>query len=233
VSSLLVVGAHALDAEVMAGAVAAAAAARGWHVALLHLTRGERGHPDKPLDIFGEQLTREMAQAAQILGVDQEWPGIPAPLPPPEEIWSTIAMVIKRHRPDVLITHWRGSWHPSHVRAHEAVLAAVQNVTAPPGVLFAENCEDLTGFQASRFVLIDSVYDRWLEALNAYELFRLSLPESYSGGIPYWAYYTAAARVRGLQAELQLAQAFMPGPGTIPPDLGLRQLPGLPDSDAG
>ena len=223
-STLLVVGAHALDAEIMAGAVAAAAADRGWDVLLLHLTRGERGHPDKPKDFFAQQLEGEMRQAAEILGVRQEWPGIPAPLPTAEQVQTVIADVVRRLQPDAIITHWRGSWHPSHVRAHEAVLLAVGQLSQPPAVLYAENCEDLTGFQALCFASIASVYERWLRALRAYELYRLSEPGVYAGGIPYWAYYTAAARVRGLQSGLELAQALMPGSGSIPAGLELRCL---------
>ena len=223
-SALLVVGAHALDAEVMAGAVSAAAADRGWDVLLLHLTRGERGHPEKPKDVFARQLEGEMRQAAEILGVRQEWPGILAPLPAPEQVQTTVEDVIRRLQPDAIITHWRGSWHPSHVRAHEAVLLAAEQLAHQPAVLYAENCEDLTGFQASWFASIAGVYDRWLQALRAYEVFRLSEPGVYAGSIPYWAYYTAAARVRGLQSGLELAQALMPGSGSIPAGLELRCL---------
>jgi LmbE family N-acetylglucosaminyl deacetylase len=208
----------------MAGAVSAAAADRGWDVLLLHLTRGERGHPEKPAEIFAPQVEGEMEQAAAILGVRQEWPGILAPLPAPEQVRSAIEDVMRRLQPDAIITHWRGSWHPSHVRAHQAVLLAVEKLEPGPAILYAENCEDLTGFQASCFAPIANVYDRWLRALRAYELFRLSEPGLYAGGIPYWAYYTAAARVRGLQSGLELAQALMPGSGSMPQGLELRCL---------
>jgi len=224
VSALLVVGAHALDAEVMAGAVSAAAAERGWDVLLLHLTRGERGHPQKPAEVFAPQVEGEMHRAAEILGVRQEWPGIRAPLPAPERVRTAIEDVVRRLRPEAIITHWHGSWHPSHVRAHEAVQLALEKLERQPCVLYAENCEDLTGFQASYFASIASVYDRWVRALQAYELFRLSEPDHYRGGIPYWAYYTAAARVRGLQSGLELAQALMPGSGPIPHGLELHSL---------
>ncbi|RWM16621.1 MAG: LmbE-like protein, partial [Mesorhizobium sp.] len=43
--SILVVGAHAFDAEVIAGPLAAAAAKGGVQVTFLHLSMGEQGHP--------------------------------------------------------------------------------------------------------------------------------------------------------------------------------------------
>jgi LmbE family N-acetylglucosaminyl deacetylase len=222
VATLLVVGAHALDAELMAGALAASAARRGHRVTLLHLTRGERGHPHRPPEEFARQLDEEMAEAAHALGVRHEWAGFPAPLPDVEDVVPAVAGVVDRLAPDVVVTHWSGSWHPSHVRAHRAVLRAVQTVDHSPSILYGENCEDLTGFRPVCFVPIEDVYGAWLRGLRSYELFRLSEPGAEASPIPYWSYYTAAARVRGLQAGFDLAQAFMPGSRRLPPGLGLR-----------
>jgi len=46
--SILVVGAHAFDAEVIAGPMAFVAASKGCAVTFLHLTMGEQGKPTKP-----------------------------------------------------------------------------------------------------------------------------------------------------------------------------------------
>jgi LmbE family N-acetylglucosaminyl deacetylase len=221
-AGLLVVGAHALDAELMAGGVAAGAAAAGFDVVLLHLTRGERGHPWKDSAEFSVQLENEMQAAAEALGVRCEWPGIVAPLEV-DAAEEAVSEALERLRPDVVITHWRGSWHPSHVKAHEAVVVALRDSRA--ALLFGENCEDLTGFRVDTFVPVQDVYERWLTALRSYELFRLSEPgrgEVSDQVMPYWAYYTAAARVRGLQAGVERAQALMVGQGAAPPELGLR-----------
>jgi LmbE family N-acetylglucosaminyl deacetylase len=222
-ADLVIVGAHALDAEVMGGGLAASAAASGLNVVLLHLTRGERGHPWKPASEFGVQLEQEMHDAAVALGVGQHWPGLMAPLEL-EEARGAVETIFKRLRPRAVVTHWRGSWHPSHSRAHDAVQAAAQEREL--ALLFAENCEDLDGFRPDRFVAIGDVYERWLKALRCYELFRFSEPgsEQVDVVIPYWAYYTAAARVRGLQAGLEFAQALMLGRGSPSRELGLRSL---------
>ncbi len=223
-ATILIVGAHALDAEVMAGGFASSAARRGHQVTLLHLTRGERGHPRKPAEEFARQLGEEMAQAADVLGVRHEWAGFQAPLPDVEAVVPAVAEAMDRLAADVVVTHWEGSWHPSHLRAHHAVLRAVQRVAPAAPVLYGENCEDLTGFHPACFAPIEDVYDVWLQGLRSYELFRLSEPGVEATPIPYWSYYTAAARVRGLQAGLNLAQAFMPGPGEPLTQLGLRCL---------
>ncbi len=222
--NLLIVGAHAMDAEIMAGAFAARAAEEGHGVILFHLTRGERGHPTTPPERFGPQLEQEMSAAAAALGVDARWSGQQAPLPPPGEVVPLLTGLIDEFRPDLVVTHWKGSWHPSHRRAHAATVAAIEQRGGGIPVLYAENCEDLEGFRVDCYLPIAEAYDRWLEAVGCYELFRRSMPGSAErSSIPYWAYYTAAARVRGLQADLELAAAFMLDPGDVlPPGFGLR-----------
>lgn len=206
----------------MSGGLAASAAADGLEVEILHLTRGERGHPSKQSREFGSQIEVEMREAAAILGVRCEWAGLQAPLDKMEAC-QAVAQAVERAQPRVIATHWCGSWHRSHLRAHSAVVAAAaaRDIT----VLFGENCEDLEGFSAEYFVSVSDVYERWLTAARCYELFRLSEPGTHAarGFIPYWAYYTAAARVRGLQAGLELAEAVMLGSGTPPVQLRLRR----------
>lgn len=220
--TLLVVGAHAMDAELMAGGLAATEARRGRRVVLLHLTRGERGHPTKPAEVFAPQLEEEMAHAAATLGVEHRWGGLLAPLGGSEPAASAIAAAARDVAATVLVTHWRGSWHPSHRAAHQGALAALVSLDARPAVVYAENCEDLDRFTPEWFADVTAVYPAWLEALRGYELFRRSEPGSGAcAAIPYWAYYTAAARARGLQAGLELAEAFQSGPGEGVAELGL------------
>jgi LmbE family N-acetylglucosaminyl deacetylase len=111
--SLVVVGAHALDAELMGGPLAAVASDAGWPVALLHLTLGERGHPSKPPDTFGPQVLEESVAAARFLGADAVWSGAAAPLDE-DKVLAWLIAEIRVRRPALIVTHWRGSWHPSH-----------------------------------------------------------------------------------------------------------------------
>ncbi len=222
--TLIVVGAHALDAELMAGPLAAVASDAGWPVALIHLTLGERGHPDKAPDVFGPQVREESLAAARLLGAEAVWSGAPAPLR--EEVvrdWLVAELI--RRRPTVVITHWAGSWHASHREAHRVVREAVDLAPVDPVLAFAENCEDLVGFAPTHLVPVASVRDRWLAAVNEYELFRRSVPGSGSvADIPYWAYYTAALRVHGLHFDAGQAQVFM-SDRPLPTELGFRPIP--------
>lgn len=222
---LMVIGAHAMDAECMAGAVAARYASQGHRVTMVHLTRGERGHPSKPPEVFAAQLEEEMKLAAQELGAGCIWLGFAAgALPGSDTLGKTIADLIRTERPDGIVTHWLGSWHPRHVATHQSVLKGVKLAADPaydPGgsrpwrvgeVLFGENCEDLNGFNPGVYIDVSGYVDIWLAALKKYELFRLDAvgggPRPHQG-IPYQSYYEAMVRVRGLEAGCRAAQAFM------------------------
>jgi len=222
---LMVVGAHAFDAEAMAGGLAARAAEEGGAVLLVHLTRGERGDPTKPPEQYAVQLEGEMQQAAGILRARAHWPGHVAGELPMEDVIAELGRLLREFEPHVVVTHWRGSWHPRHVAAHRVTLEAVQHAgraggagpDQAPAVYFGENCEDLAGFVPTLYVDISTVFSRWLEALRCYELFRRSEPlESYASAIPYAGFYPAMARVRGLEAGCTYAQAFMPARTTAP-----------------
>ena len=53
--SILVVGAHAFDAEVIAGPLAFVAASKGCKVTFLHLTMGEQGHRCLSTELYAAQ----------------------------------------------------------------------------------------------------------------------------------------------------------------------------------
>lgn len=225
---LMVIGAHAMDAECMAGAVAAKYASQGHRVTLVHLTRGERGHPSKSPEEFAAQLDVEMPLAAQKLGAKYIWLGFPAgALPPGEAVGKAVGNLVRQEKPNSIVTHWLGSWHPRHVATHQAVLEGVKLAADPAcdlgknepwqvsDVLFGENCEDLKGFDPGVYVDVSDYVDRWMAALRQYELFQLNAvgggPRPHQG-IPYQDYYQAIVRVRGLEAGCLAAQAFMACP---------------------
>lgn len=216
-TSIVVVGAHALDAEAMAGATAAAAIRKGHRVTFIHLTRGERGDPSKDPEAYGRQLEREMEEAAATIGAECFWPGyLAGRLPDQETLASELAEVFRRCRAEIVITHWRGSWHPRHVQAHWAVVQAVRLMsemggTRLPIVLFGENCEDLDGFVPQLYVdVTESVETAW-EAMGKYEMFRKSRclgPSGRTVHISYWEYYRTMASIRGIEAGVRYAQSF-------------------------
>jgi LmbE family N-acetylglucosaminyl deacetylase len=218
---LLVVGAHAMDAELLGGALGAHVVKQGGTAHLVHLTRGERGHPTLDADAFARQLDGEMEEASRMLGASFRWAGVLAPLAEAaiDQLSNLILGVLEERRPRFVVTHWIGSWHAGHIRAHEAVRKAVgecREAGQAVDLLYGENCEDLLGFVPTGFADVSLAVEDWRRAVRAYELFRRSEPGSAVDSlVPYASYYEAALRVRGLQAGFGQAQAVMAGPWPI------------------
>ncbi|MGE5591396.1 MAG: PIG-L deacetylase family protein [Bacillota bacterium] len=213
---LMVVGAHALDAELMGGPAVIKWTRAGYRAVFVHATRGERGHRTKSPAEYTPQLEREMQVAAERMGASVKWMGYPAGAIPDLDVAADdMANLIRHLRPEVVITHWRGSLHPRHVQTYHnvregirrAALRASADGTVPyavGAVYFGENLEDLDGFVPNAYLNITDVFDQWYAALETYELFR--------GGVqafPYREYYRTSSIVRGIEAGYPMAKAFM------------------------
>lgn len=224
---VMAIGAHAFDAEALAGGLIAKSTSQGHTGTLVHMTLGERGDPSKRPDVYARQLEMELQEAAQVLGSEGRWVGYPAGQAPiSDEIALSLCRVIRELKPDLVVTHWRGSWHPRHVATHHNVVRSVKLAADESlecgypahhvsELYFGENCEDLDGFRSSIYFDITQVLDVWFDALACYELFRHSVPghaemQDSSTGFPYFTYYRSMARVRGLESGFAYAQAFMP-----------------------
>ncbi|MDB5505578.1 MAG: putative LmbE-like protein [Devosia sp.] len=211
---ILVVGAHAFDAEVIAGPLAFAAAAGGAEVTFLHLTMGEQGHRCLSASLYAEQKRHEASAAAKRLGVS--WLSLDLPdafLPADEATALSVCDVIRRLRPEIIITHWHGSWHKDHRAASDLTKTGVFYASlptlerdspphSPSLLLFGENWEDDEGFQPTYLVDVSTGFAPWREAAAEYELARgLS-------SFPYLDYYSALYRLRGCLRGTNYAQAF-------------------------
>ncbi len=212
---ILVIGAHAFDAEMIAGPLAFVAASRGAEVTFLHLTMGEQGHRCLSTSLYAAQKKQEAASAAERLGVN--WLSLDFPdafLPSDEATALLVCDVIRRLKPNIVITHWHGSWHKDHRAASEVTKMAVFYAALPtlerelpafgPSLLlFGENWEDDEGFTPTYLVDVSAGFEAWREAAASYELAR------GLASFPYLDYYSALYRLRGCLRGTMHAQAFM------------------------
>lgn len=232
---IMVVGAHAGDAENMAAAVVLKHTRAGLPATLLHLTLGEAGHPRMSPEDYAEQRKREVAESARLMGATAHYFNYPdGQLPVNEEIKMQVADLIRQARPAVVLTHWKGSLHKDHVAAYQivedavfyAALPAIRRYAADGSPLAAhwariyypENWEDMEGWRADLYVDVADVWDDYLAVLRSHEFIR--------GGIStfrYLDYYSALGVTRGCLAGRQRAVALMVQPGSW-----VRQLDYLP-----
>ena len=214
--TLLAVGAHAGDMEVSCGAALVKQKQLGDRIVILHLTLGEGGNPKLSPEEYGRQKQSEAKAAAAVIGAEMILgPYKDGELPNDEPARRYVAEVIRTIKPSILITHWKRSIHKDHAAASAvtvdaellASLTAVKTEHPPYGgvkaILFAENWEDKEGFTPYTYVNVSGAMESWEKSAKAYEFIR--------GGIssfPYFEYYRALARVRGVEAGMADAVAF-------------------------
>src|SRR5262249_14302608 len=122
--------------------------------------------------------------------------------------------LIREHRPGVVVTHWRGSWHKDHQACYAIVndavfyagLPALTRKASPHSVaklFFADNWEDAEGFTVDIYVDVSAVFASWLQACAAFPMWRGET------GFRYKDYYTSLAVMRGCLGGFRQAVALM------------------------
>lgn len=213
--NLVVVGAHCGDAEIQAGAIAHKYAKAGHEVTFVHLTAGEKGNPaDISVEDYREQKIRESEKVAEILGVKTITLDYKdAELTVNDEIITHIATLMRKLKPNVVITHWENSIHPDHIHCYEIVKAAQLKAGLPgfdleglPAHYYnfyhSENWEDMDGYEPDLFIDVSEEFDTYLEALSHYWFVMNST------SFRYYDYYKALGTVRGCVNRTTYAQTL-------------------------
>lgn len=219
-TTLMAIAAHPGDAVFTMGATVAQHIQNGGQGIFVSLTAGEKGAPaDIPIEKYGE-LQRDASQkAAKLLGAEFEILAYPdAEVPFNDRAAQSLGDVIRQHRADIVVTHWSGSWHKDHQNCHLLVRDAVfyaglstMNRNYPPHtvrkVFFADNWEDAENFKPDTYLDISGVFEKWLEACDAYPMWR-----GQTGFFRYNDYYSSLAAMRGCLAGFRHAVALMSAP---------------------
>ncbi len=213
---IMAIAAHPGDGMFTMGAVVAQQIARGGAGVFLSLSLGERGAPKSiPVKQYGQMQRDATEQAARALGAAALFLPYPdAEIPFNEEISLAVADAIREHQPEIVVTHWSGSWHKDHQNCHivarDAVffagLATLQRKLPPHSVArtyYADNWEDATGFTPDAYVDIEPVYRKWLDACALYPMWRGET------GFRYNDYYSSLAVMRGALSNFKQAVALM------------------------
>ncbi|MEM2793002.1 MAG: PIG-L deacetylase family protein [Candidatus Bathyarchaeia archaeon] len=211
---LMVIGAHAGDAEVTCGGIIAKYSKRGDAI-IVHMTLGEKGHFKLSPEDYGVQKRREAEKAAEILGAEAVFlPYRDGELPVNSEVKFRLCDLIREYKPEILVTHWRGSFHRDHRNTFLNVRDAVFYAALPAvkrkkpsfhvrALYYAENWEDPYGFKPQVYVDISEEFEEWREATSVYAFARGET------GFPYIEYYTCLFRLRGIESGFKYAQTFM------------------------
>lgn len=214
--TIMVIGAHAADAELMGGAAVLAHHQMGWKSVLVHMTLGEKGGRTISPEEYAKTKRTQAEQAAAILGSEVEFlPYLDGELPVNEEVQWLVADLIRKHKPNVILTHWKGSIHVDHTNTYENVLASLffaglrtfvreHEAHWVNGIYFAENWEDEEEFVPDVYLDVTDVWETYVEAAASYTL--------VSGPNPpfrYAQWYDGASRMRGAERGVDRAVALL------------------------
>lgn len=216
---IMAIGAHIGDMELTAGGVLAKHAVLGDRITLLHLTAGEKGNPPSmTVEDYRKQKVDEAEKFAKMLGGEAIVLGYKdGELPDNDMVKFEVCDIIRKYKPNVLITHWKNSMHKDHAAAYRIVMdaqfyAGVHGFEREnpahfaAGPYFAENWEDAYDFKPYTYVDITEGHELWMKALS--KLWFVTNSTSFK----YLEYYDALSKVRGAECRRDRAEAFAVDP---------------------
>jgi len=142
-------------------------------------------------------------------------------VPDDQEIRMRVADVIRKVKPNIIITHHRNSMHKDHATTHRIVNDARYFAAIPTferelpahfaaKLYYGENWEDAVDYVP--YVYVDfnqEAFDLWIKALSTHWFV------TGSKSFNYMDYYKSLARVRGLEARKEYAETFMVAPESM------------------
>ena len=216
---ILAIAAHPGDGMFTMGATVAQHIANGGEGTFLCLSLGEKGHNTIDPVEYGQMQREAMEKSAAVIGADAAFIEYPdAEIPFNEEASLLVCDEIRRLRPQIIVTHWEGSWHKDHKHCYQIVqyarfYAGLKTLTREfpahyAGQLFyAENWEDIEGFKLDTYMDISDVYSNWMKACELFPMWRGET------GFRYNDYYSSLATMRGCLSGFSKAIALMTDEG--------------------
>jgi len=214
--TIMAIGAHIGDMELTAGGVLASMSLEGHKIITVALTSGEKGNPkDMDIETYRIQKQNEAKAFTDMLGgISIVLPYDDGTLQNNDQMKFEVADLIRKYKPDVLITHWKLSMHKDHETTHLIVkdaqfyagIKGFEREDEPhfaSGPYYAENWEDPELFQPYVYVKVSEAgFKLWQKAISTH-WFALN-----STSFKYKAYYESLMSVRGKEARTTYAQAF-------------------------
>ena len=218
IKRVLAVGAHPDDLEILGGGTLAIYAQAGVQVVMAIATDGSAGHMLIPPDELAEIRHAEAQKSANLIGAELHWLGYSDELVF-EEIPTRLRFVdlIRAARPDVILTHNPGDYHPDH-RVVSRLMFDASFVSSLPNIKTAQPVHPLvpplvyfdsvagSNFQPTEFVDIGETFETKRAMLECHASQLLWLKDHDNIDILDIIYIMA--RSRGLQSGVNMAEGF-------------------------
>jgi len=222
---------HIGDAEITGGLLATKYAAYGHRVTILHLTSGEKGNPKMDPEEYRKQRIQEAERSSKKMGVQNciILSHLDGELQAQQTVYLEVCDIIRRVKPDIIFTHWKGSFHRDHRNTYTIVmeasfLAALPGIkrTDPAyqvkGLYYLENWEDMEDYEPNFWVDIpEEIFCQWVDSCKEHQLLRGEI------SFNYLHYYSGLAAKRGAEVNTKYAVCV-----SLPPISRKRKVDLLP-----
>jgi LmbE family N-acetylglucosaminyl deacetylase len=216
--NVLAIGAHPDDLEILCGGTLARCVQRGDSVTMLVMTDGSAGHAEIPAVELAEIRRTEARAAAEIIGAQLVWLGLPDEFVFNDEPTRRLLLnAIRGAKPDLILTHNPDDYHPDHRATSRAVFDAsfvmglpniVTEHAAHPGVAPLCYFDALAG--------VGFLPDEYVDITESWETKRRMLEQHrsqvdwlrYHDAIDIFTFMETVAKFRGLQCGVTLAEGF-------------------------
>ena len=231
---ILAVGAHPDDIETSCAGTLAKYIHQGAEVSIAVVNNGDAGHMTIPPKELADIRHAEAEKAAKILGADFYWLGLIDGMLF-EDIDTRLRFVelIRKAKPDLIITHNPDDYHPDHKAVSRLVfdasfLSGLPNVKTDslfhPGVqpLYYFDTAGGVNFSPTEFVDITDTYEIKLKMLSCH-VSQIKWAKDHDN-VDLLHMMETFARARGYQCGVTFAEAFR-SETMLPRPRPYRQLP--------
>lgn len=181
--NIMVIGAHIDDCEVIFSGASIQYVNAGHKVVFVAMASGEMGHHIMSRKETAERRKKEGLASGKILGVKYEFLDLPeCEITPTVEYRNQLVALMRKHSPDIVVTHPLIDYHPDHRCTAELVLDASFMVKVPKVVpeippmrkdtcfFFSVNrLSYAEGLKPAFCIPIDSVFDQKILSMHQHE----------------------------------------------------------------
>ncbi len=218
--NVLAVGAHPLDIVFLCGGTLARYARAGHAIAVAYLALPMSESPDFNLEEVTATREEETARAFSLIGASVHFLRLgPLEFSTTPENKLRVTDLIRRAKPEVILTHDPADYHPEHrvttALVQESSLLARQYVVETESPVIQTHSEIIcmdtvagVGFRPEQFVDISDVIETKRNMMLAYE----SEIKAWEDDpvMPWMEWMEVTARYRGIQVGMRYAEAFRP-----------------------
>lgn len=216
--NIMGIGAHPDDLELMCGGTLARYSHEGHKVTMVSVTNGDKGDDKIPAEEIGAIRMEELSRSAALINAESHCMGIPDEfLMDDIDARMLLVDVIRKFKPDVIITHDPHGCHVDHRKTSNLVFEAASVSFVPPiktgypvhpvfvSIYYMDTLFGL-GFVPEDFVDITETFEVKKKMLMQHE----SQLKMMSGrtGFDLLDLIEVTSRFRGLQAGVRYAEAF-------------------------